>query len=315
MTEAMRYAYADRSRYLGDPDFVQVPVEQIISKPYAVSLAKKINLEAAGTSLAIFPGQEMKMPFESNETTHFSVIDRFGNAVSNTYTLNFSYGSKLMVPGTGILLNNQMDDFSAKPGAANAYGLIGGKSNAIEPGKRMLSSMTPTMIFREDGTLVATGSPGGSRIINVVLQLVVNLTDYNMSVSEATVAPRFHHQWFPDVLFLEGGFSLDTIRLLAARGHKIKSQPSMGSAQTVSRTADVFLGYSDPRRRNSLTMGIAASSQEGKSKKKEFQRDTKPKSGKEILKDADRFGGGQSWGSEGMDGVCSRLHHRARSDA
>ena len=286
MAEAMRYAYADRSRYLGDPDFVQVPVDQITSKPYAVSLAKKINLESAGTSLAIFPGQEMKMPFESNETTHFSVIDQFGNAVANTYTLNFSYGSKLMVPGTGILLNNQMDDFSAKPGAANAYGLIGGKSNAIEPGKRMLSSMTPTMLFREDGTLVATGSPGGGRIINVILQLVVNLTDYNMSVSEATVAPRFHHQWFPDVLFLEGGFSLDTVRLLAARGHKIKPQPSMGSAQTVSRTDDVFLGYSDPRRRNSLTLGIAASSQEGKSTTKHFQRDTNPKSGKEILEEA-----------------------------
>jgi len=287
MTEAMRYAYADRSRYLGDPDFVNVPVDQIISKPYAVSLAKKIDLEAAGTSLNIFPGQEMKMPFESNETTHYSIIDRFGNAVSNTYTLNFSYGSKLMVPGTGILLNNQMDDFSAKPGAANAYGLIGGKSNAIEPGKRMLSSMTPTMFFREDGTLVATGSPGGSRIINVILQLVVNLTDYNMSVSEATVAPRFHHQWFPDVLFLESGFSLDTVRLLAARGHKIKPQPAMGSAQTVSRTADVFLGFSDPRRRNSLTLGIAASPQESKTPTKKFQRDTNPKSGKAKLQEAE----------------------------
>ena len=287
MTEAMRYAFADRSRYLGDPDFVQVPVEQITSKPYAVSLAKKIDLESAGTSLAIYPGQEMKMPFESNETTHFSVIDGMGNAVSNTYTLNFSYGSKLMVPGTGILLNNQMDDFSAKPGAANAYGLIGGKSNAIEPGKRMLSSMTPTMLFREDGTLVATGSPGGSRIINVVLQMLVNLTDYNMSVSEATVAPRFHHQWFPDVLFLERGFSADTVRLLAARGHKIKAQPAMGSTQTVSRTNDVFLGFSDPRRRNSLTVGIAAAPEAVDPEMKQIQPDANPKSGKKKLEEAE----------------------------
>lgn len=287
MTEAMRYAFADRSRYLGDPDFVAVPVDQITSKPYAVSLAKKIDLETAAASLKVYPGQGLQLPFESNETTHYSIVDQYGNAVSNTYTLNFSYGSKLMVPGTGILLNNQMDDFSAKPGSANAYGLIGGKSNAIEPGKRMLSSMTPTMIFREDGTLVATGSPGGSRIINVVLQLVVNLTDYNMSVAEATIAPRFHHQWFPDVLYLERGFSLDTVRLLAARGHKIKTQPAMGSAQTVSRTADVFLGSSDHRRRNSLTLGIAALPQTGPVPGKKFQRDTSPKSSKAKLEETE----------------------------
>lgn len=287
MAEAMRYAFADRSRYLGDPDFAQVPVAQITSKPYAVSLAEKIDLNSAAASLKVFPGQGLQIPFESNETTHYSIIDQFGNAVSNTYTLNFSYGSKLMVPGTGILLNNQMDDFSAKPGSANAYGLIGGKSNAIEPGKRMLSSMTPTMIFREDGTLVATGSPGGSRIINVVLQLVVNLTDFNMSVAEATHAPRFHHQWFPDVLYLERGFSLDTVRLLAARGHKIKTQPAMGSTQTVSRTEDVFLGCSDLRRRNSLTLGIAASPQTNTPKPKQFQRDTSPKSSKAKLEEAE----------------------------
>ncbi len=258
MTEAMRVAYADRSKYLGDPDYVQIPVDHLTSKDYAVTLAQKIDMDSAKPSLSVFPGAEMKTPYESHETTHFSVIDAAGNAVSNTYTLNFSYGSKLMVPGTGILLNNQMDDFSSKPGAANAYGLIGGKCNAIEPGKRMLSSMTPTFLFKEDGTLVATGSPGGSRIINVVLQMIVNMVDHNLSVSEATVAPRFHHQWFPDVLHVEKGFSPDTIRLLASRGHKIKRQSAMGSTQTVARQDGLFVGFSDLRRRNSLTIGIPA---------------------------------------------------------
>ena len=161
-----------------------------------------------------------------------------------------------MVPGTGILLNNQMDDFSSKPGAANAYGLIGGRCNAIEPGKRMLSSMTPTFLFKEDGTIVATGSPGGSRIINVVLQMIVNIVDHNLSVAEATIAPRFHHQWFPDVLHLEKGFSTDTIELLSSRGHKLKMQAAMGSTQTVAKRNGVFAGFSDLRRPNSLTLGV-----------------------------------------------------------
>ena len=216
MTEAMRLAYADRSKYLGDPDYVEVPSSHLTSKKYAHALARTIDMDSAAPSLDVYPGAKMKSPYESNETTHFSVIDAQGNAVSNTYTLNFSYGSKLMVPGTGILLNNQMDDFSSKPGAANAYGLIGGKCNAIESGKRMLSSMTPTLLFKEDGTIVATGSPGGSRIINVVLQMIVNMVDHNMSVAEATVAPRFHHQWFPDVLLgrkrIQRRHDSDTVR-------------------------------------------------------------------------------------------------------
>ena len=256
MTEAMRMAYADRSKYLGDPDYVSIPLDHLTSKQYALGLAQKIEMDSASPSLSVFPGAEMKSPYESHETTHFSVIDAAGNAVSNTYTLNFSYGSKLMVPGTGILLNNQMDDFSSKPGAANAYGLIGGKCNAIEPGKRMLSSMTPTFLFKADGTLVATGSPGGSRIINVVLQMIVNMVDHNLTVAEATVAPRFHHQWFPDVLHVEKGFSPDTIRLLASRGHKVTKQPAMGSTQTVAKQNGMFVGFSDLRRRNSLTLGV-----------------------------------------------------------
>lgn len=256
MTEAMRVAYADRSKYLGDPDYVSIPIDHLTSKKYAYLLAKKIDMNSASPSLAVVPGASMQSPYESHETTHFSVIDAAGNAVSNTYTLNFSYGSKLMVPGTGILLNNQMDDFSSKPGAANAYGLIGGKCNAIEPGKRMLSSMTPTFLFKADGSLVATGSPGGSRIINVVLQMIVNMVDHNLTVAEATVAPRFHHQWFPDVLHVEKGFSPDTIRLLASRGHKVKNQSAMGSTQTVAKQSGVFVGFSDLRRRNSLTLGV-----------------------------------------------------------
>lgn len=258
MAEAMRLAYADRSRYMGDPDFVDVPVDYLTSRKYAIALAERIDMKSATPSMTVLPGQNMRAPFESHETTHFSVIDADGNAVSNTYTLNFSYGSKLMVPGTGILLNNQMDDFTAKPGAANAYGLIGGRANAIAPGKRMLSSMTPTLLFREDGSIVATGSPGGSRIINVVLQMIVNLIDYDMSVAEATVSPRFHHQWFPDSLGLENGFSPDTIRLLAARGHKIRRQAAIGSTQTVCRFDGVFVGFSDLRRRNSKTLGLPA---------------------------------------------------------
>lgn len=256
MTEAMRVAYADRSKYLGDPDYVSIPIDHLTSKKYAQALSKKIDMNSASPSLAVFPGAEMKSPYESHETTHFSVIDAAGNAVSNTYTLNFSYGSKLMVPGTGILLNNQMDDFSSKPGAANAYGLIGGKCNAIEPGKRMLSSMTPTFLFKADGTVVATGSPGGSRIINVVLQMIVNMVDHNLTVAEATVAPRIHHQWFPDVLHVEKGFSPDTIRLLASRGHKVAKQSAMGSTQTVAKQNGMFVGFSDLRRRDSLTLGV-----------------------------------------------------------
>ncbi|MGI9243542.1 MAG: gamma-glutamyltransferase, partial [Verrucomicrobiales bacterium] len=220
--EAMRRAFADRSRYLGDPDFTDVPTARLLSKDYARLLADQIDLGGATPSAKVAPGLDALDRFESDETTHFSVIDRHGNAVSNTYTLNFSYGSKLVVPGTGILLNNEMDDFSAKPGVPNGFGLIGGRRNAIEPEKRMLSSMTPTLIFTDDGGITATGSPGGSRIITVVLEMVCNLADHGMSVAEATFAPRFHHQWFPDEIRIEKGFSPDTLKLLRSRGHTLR---------------------------------------------------------------------------------------------
>ncbi len=254
--EAMRLAYADRSRYLGDPDFTDVPVAGLISKSYAQQLAEKIDLKTATPSAGVAPGLGKLPDLESDETTHFSVIDRHGNAVSNTYTLNFSYGSKLVVPGTGILLNNEMDDFSAKPGKPNAFGLIGGRRNAIEPEKRMLSSMAPTLMFRKDGGLIATGTPGGSRIITTVLQLVCNLADHGMNVAEATAAPRFHHQWYPDELRIERGFSADTIKILSARGHQVKLRAAIGSTQTASFGDGVFNGASDPRRRGALAIGL-----------------------------------------------------------
>ena len=255
-TEAMRRAYADRSRYLGDPDFAKVPVNELVSRDYARRLAKQINRNKATPSTKVAPGLGPLPRSESNETTHFSVIDRNGNAVSNTYTLNFSYGSRIVVPGTGILLNNEMDDFSAKPGTPNAYGLIGGRHNAIEPGKRMLSSMTPTLLFRDDGALVATGSPGGSRIINIVLQIVCNIADHGMNVAEATHAPRFHHQWLPDQLGIERGLSPDITRLLTTRGHRIKVVSPIGSTQTVMLSGEIFHGASDPRRAGALTLGL-----------------------------------------------------------
>jgi gamma-glutamyltranspeptidase/glutathione hydrolase len=287
--EAMRLAYADRSRYLGDPDFTDIPTAQLISKKYARGLAERIDPKHATPSLEVAPGLDPLERFESNETTHFSVIDRHGNAVSNTYTLNFSYGSKLVVPGTGILLNNEMDDFSAKAGVPNAYGLIGGRRNAIEPEKRMLSSMTPTLIFKEDGSIIATGSPGGSRIINIVLEMVCNLADHDMNVAEATAAPRFHHQWFPDEIRVERGFSPDTIRLLAGRGHKVRLGPALGSTQTVSFSAGVFQGASDPRRRGALTIGLPPFPEEEPARpaaKTPDDEDAKrPKSAKDLLEE------------------------------
>ena len=275
--EAMRRAYADRSRYLGDPDFVKVPVRKLVSRDYGRRLAGKIDRKRATPSREVAPGLGPPDRIESNETTHFSVIDRLGNAVSNTYTLNFSYGSRIVVPGTGIILNNEMDDFSAKPGVPNAYGLIGGRHNAIEPGKRMLSSMTPTLLFKDDGTLVATGSPGGSRIINIVLQVVCNLADHGMNVATATHAPRFHHQWLPDQLGIERGLSPDTIRLLTARGHEVRVTSSIGSTQTVMLGKGVFYGASDPRRGGALTLGLPARKPDTPSKD-----ETRPGSGPEL---------------------------------
>ncbi len=253
MAESMRRAYADRSKYLGDPDFVSVPVKGLTSPDYAAELVKTIRMDAATPSEDVKPGDPF--PYESNETTHFSVVDKDGNAVSNTYTLNFSFGVGLTADGAGFLLNNELDDFSAKPGVPNAYGLIGGTANAVEGNKRPLSSMSPTLVFKDGGLFMATGSPGGSRIITTTLQVIMNVVDHQMNIAEATAAPRIHNQWLPDEIRIEEGLSPDTIRMLEGRGHKVEVQNAMGSTQSIMKVGDTLAGASDPRRIGALTAG------------------------------------------------------------
>lgn len=254
MAETMKLAYADRSKFLGDPDFVDIPVSGLISKVYANELRRKINLNRATPSQQLAPGNP-KQFLESNDTTHYSVMDKYGNIVSNTYTLNLPYGTNLTAAGTGILLNDEMDDFSAKPGVPNAFGLIGGELNAIEPEKRMLSSMTPTIVMKDGKPYLVTGSPGGSRIITTVLQVVLNVIEHKMNVAAATNAIRVHHQWLPDELQIEEGLNGDTLRLLTEKGHKISITDAMGSTQSIMRVGNFFQGASDPRRSGSLTLG------------------------------------------------------------
>jgi len=249
LAEVMRLAYADRSKHLGDPDYYPVPVEWLTSKDYAAELADSIDMKWARPSVDVAPGVDPAR--ESEDTTHFSIIDRDGNVVSNTYTLNFSYGSAISVSGAGFLLNNEMDDFVSKPGVPNAFGLLGGKANSVAAGKRPLSSMTPTIVFADGEPWFATGSPGGSYIITAVLQMIVNVIDHGMNIADASNQPRMHHQWFPDLLRLESGFSPDTIRLLHERGHTVKTpQASMGSVQTAAYKDGTFRGAADPRRPN-----------------------------------------------------------------
>lgn len=250
LAEAMRRAYADRSRHLGDPDFYPVPVAWLTSKTYGGQLADSIDMGSATPSREIAPGVA-PVP-ESDDTTHFSIIDVDGNVVANTYTLNLSYGSAIAVAGAGFLLNNEMDDFVSRPGSPNAFGLLGGEANAVEARKRPLSSMTPVIVFDDGEPWFATGSPGGSRIISTVLQMIVNVIDHGMNLADASNQPRMHHQWYPDRLELESGFSPDTIRLLAARGHAVAAgQNSMGSLQSVAVRDGLFSGDSDPRRPDS----------------------------------------------------------------
>lgn len=254
MAEAEKYAYADRSEYLGDPAFVKVPWQALTSKAYASSLAKQIDLAKARPSAEIKPGK--LAPYESNQTTHFSVVDKDGNAVAVTYTLNTNFGSGIVAGNSGILLNNEMDDFSAKPGTPNVYGLVGGEANAVQPYKRPLSSMSPTIIAKDGKTWLVTGSPGGSRIITTVLQMVVNSIDFGMNVAEATSAPRFHHQWLPDQLRVEKGFSPDTLKLLSEKGQNVKVMSAMGSTQSIMLGPDgMRYGASDPRTIDDLTAG------------------------------------------------------------
>ena len=254
MTETMKRAYADRSRYLGDPDFVDVPVEGLMSKAYASTLREQIDPSKVTPSQDIAPGTPPG--YESPETTHFSIVDKDGNVVSNTYTINFSYGSGIVVQGAGFLLNNEMDDFSAKPGVPNDDGLIGADANAIVPNKRMLSSMTPTIVLKDEKPFLVTGSPGGSRIITTTLQVILNVIDHGMNVQEAVNAPRMHHQWLPDQIRMEEGFSADTIHILKSMGYDVITGTAMGSANSIliDHQTGFLYGAVDPRR-HGLAMG------------------------------------------------------------
>lgn len=254
MAEAMKRAYADRSLYLGDADFVKVPLKGITSKKYASELRAGIDGTKATESKTIAPGKPL--PYESNETTHFSIVDKYGNAVSNTYTINFSYGSGIVVEGAGFLLNNEMDDFSAKPGVPNGYGLIGGEANKVEPNKRMLSSMSPSIVQKDGKNFLVAGSPGGSRIITTTLQIIMNVIDHGLNIQSAVAAPRIHHQWLPDEIRIEEGVSPDTIVALEKKGHTVKQKSSMGAIQSIMIKDGMMYGGADPRRSTALAAGL-----------------------------------------------------------
>jgi gamma-glutamyltranspeptidase / glutathione hydrolase len=251
--EAMKPAYADRAAWLGDPDRVKVPVRGLTSKSYAENLRAAIDPMHARQADAVTAGNPL--PYESDQTTHFSVVDAEGNAVANTYTLNFSYGLGLVAAGTGILLNNEMDDFAAKAGAMNAYGLVGGDANSVAPGARPLSSMTPTFMFRDGKLVLVTGSPGGSRIITTVLQVVLGIVDFGLNIAEAVAAPRVHHQWRPDALLVETGLSPDSLAKLRERGQRVVVGSTSGSANSILVTPRGLTGAGDPRQRGTLAEG------------------------------------------------------------
>ncbi len=248
VAEAMRRVYADRSEWLGDPEFFRVPVAGLVSKRYATALRASIREDRATPSSEVGPGQPSA--YESDQTTHYSVVDAEGMAVATTTTINGGYGNGQVVPGAGFLLNNEMDDFSAKPGVPNMFGVTGGKANEIAPRKRMLSSMTPTIVSRDGKLLLVVGSPGGSRIITTVLQVIMNVLDHGMDVQESVDAPRFHHQWLPDEIRVERlGFPADVVKNLEALGHKVSTQADMGDVHAIyvdPRTGTRY-GASDPR--------------------------------------------------------------------
>ena len=257
MAESMKYSYADRSKYLGDPDFVEVPTETLISKEYAKDIAAKISSQRARASDEIAPGN--LAIYESDETTHYSVVDDQGNMVGNTYTLMFSFGSGVVIEGTGILMNNNMGNFTLRSDIPDAFGLMGSENNLIHPNRRPVSSMSPVLVSQNGKPMLMTGSPGGSKIISANMQMVLNVLEFGMNIADASVAPRIHHQWKPDVLEIEAGISPDTVSLLISKGQKIKfSQRSagMGSLQTVMWKDGLFYGFSDPRRPGAGAVGI-----------------------------------------------------------
>ena len=264
--EAMRHAYVDRNSYLGDPDFVQNPLARLLDKGYAATLRAAIDPARAGISSELRPGVAPHELKEGNSTTHYSIVDKAGNAVSMTYTLNDWFGAKVTAGGTGVVLNNEMDDFTVKVGVPNLYGLVQGSANAIAPGKRPLSSMSPTIVTQDGKPVMVVGTPGGSRIITAVLHTIINVIDYGMNVQEAVDAPRFHQQWLPDVTNIEAfAFSPDTRKLLEAMGQKLGppqpanhlsailvGAPSLGGKPV---GANRFYGANDPRRNTGLALG------------------------------------------------------------
>ena len=258
MIEAMKRAYADRAVYMGDPDSVKMPIAALLSKKYAAALRAGITGKATPAA-AIAAGKPADT--EGKNTTHFSIIDRDGNAVSNTYTLNFSYGLGLVADGTGVLLNNELDDFTAKPGTANAYDLVGFSANLPGPGKRPLSSMTPTIVLKDGKPFLITGAPGGSRIITTVLQVIADVIDFHMPVDKAVSASRLHNQWQPDQTYVEPGFAPAVLDALKARGHVIVPTEPYSSANSIEVTPKTefmprqYLGAADRRTRGSLAAG------------------------------------------------------------
>ena len=261
--EAMRHAYVDRNSYLGDPDFVKNPLERLLDKGYAAKIRAAIDPARAGVSKDLKPGVE---PHEGNNTTHYSIVDKDGNAVAVTYTLNDWFGAKVTAAGTGVLLNNEMDDFTVKIGVPNIYGLVQGEANAIAPGKRPLSSMSPTIVSQSGKPVMVVGTPGGSRIITVVAHTIMNVIDYGMNVQEAVDAPRFHQQWLPDLTNVDTfGLSPDTRKILLDMGHKLGAPqpgshlatilvgaPSLGGKPVANNR---FYGANDPRRNTGLALG------------------------------------------------------------
>ena len=246
LIEAMKRGYADRARYLGDPAFIDAPTNILLAKDYATKLRAEIDPEHATPADKVSSALPSR---EGSNTTHYSVVDSEGNAVSNTYTMNFSYGLGLVADGTGVLLNNELDDFTAAPGAANAFGLVGYDANLPGPGKRPLSSMSPTIVLKDGKVLLVTGSPGGSRIISTVLQVIVNVLDYHMDVAAAVAAPRLHHQWMPDEVKVEPGFPDEVLAGLRARGHTVVESMGYSSANSILVTPNGLLGAPDPRTR------------------------------------------------------------------
>ena len=249
LTEVQRRAYADRAEHLGDTDFWNAPIDILLSKSYAKNRIKDFSSEKASISTQIFAGEPYS--YESSETTHYSVVDKYGNSVSVTTTINLDYGSGIVVDGAGFFLNNEMDDFSSKPGVPNSFGLVGNEANSIEAGKRPLSSMTPTIVLKNQKPFLILGSPGGSRIITSVLQVFLNITMHNMSIKEAVSLPRVHSQWLPDAIYVEeNSLNNDAKDLLIYKGHTILPYMNIGNVNAILINGSIYTGYGDPRTEN-----------------------------------------------------------------